>query len=472
MPINTHRICVALLALVLAACRTALPTPGAPRATYRSYAVKKVEVLVVATSEPTAGTDDLMKLVVTPPKNLNPMDLCQPENDGAKELSQQYATELKQRLQALGYSTTIIHDSGLLSTMLAASKQRGADAMLLVRYVPVTRATAGDLVKVEIRQIGRNRVVDTPSSVQTDSYLPHDKSGLLLLSTAQLFDTTTAAVLYRGPQIDVEAGDVPAPGSTLFSWGEMHDATKTVSVDPQKVAATASGHALSGLPQLSPAKRSVNNAVARRIALVEQTEAERVWTVSVVGQAGLVYFPIGLDIGPTTVDLDKSTERRFLLHSADLLNYGAYGGGLEVGYRYQRLLFYGRITEAYIPGTSRRTYVRSDKDQDRAFPIAIGPAHDVGIDALVGHQRLFLHWFGIRAAAGPMFRAHYIQGSIPFGSRLEDINFALGASSEFEPFVRMAPFEFGLRVQMGIGYDLANDVYGSGAAALRVGASF
>jgi len=461
-------------ALLLAAvsCRTAMPAPGAARQSYAAYAPAVIEVAVVAVSAPTSASDDDMRLTVAAPPLLDAEDPVGEVTDAPPELSAQYAMALAEQLEGRGYQARIVAAEGSLRDLLAAAGARGADALLVARYVPVTSVVTGEKVATETRRVGRNRLFDNPTTVSVDTFVPHEHRGLLLITTAQLLDTRTAALLFRSPLPTATAGEIPPPGTDLLEWGALQSEAGAPAVEPATAATRASQRALAGLPERTDRHRQVDEEAARRVAAVEGVEARHAWSVGATVGAGLARFPISLDIGPATVELAADTPRRFVLQEGALYDRGAYGAGLEVGYRMQRLVFYGHLGYRLLPGVSSRTYVRTDPDIARAFPVTLGPAHDLGLDLMTGYQRLLWPAFGVRAAAGPVLRLHYVDGNVPQGARLDALGFSLGAGVAFEPFVRLGAVELGLQLRASAGYNIAGDIYGQGDGGLRISVPF
>lgn len=460
---------VALGALALA-CQTLAPEPGQPRATLASYGVTTVEVVSVASGAPVDGSNDQMELVAQPPPLLVLDDTFGRGVDQPPGLADQYTQQLVARLQARGYRAAAGQPvDRRVSELLDSAAARGVDALLLVRFTPIDRVTVGQFERTERRLINPAKPLEATSYVNASIYTPTVHRGLLLLSTVQLFDCRTGALLFRGPQPATGRGEVPGADSDLLRWGVVSSAPDAAAIDPRAAARAASAIALDNLPARAGGGRTVEENVARRVAAVEPFESSRGWQIGALASSGLVSFPLALALGPTSTEAIAATSQTATLISGGLLTTGAHGGGIEIGYRWQRLTLTGHLIERLLPGRAGITFVRTDADAARAFPIEVGPAHDVTIDLLLGHQRLLWPHVGVRAGLGPALRLHWTAAQLPAGARLEQLGLGAGVVGEWQPYLQLASWQIGLGLQFGAGYDLAGGLYGIGAAVLRVG---
>ena len=469
----------ALLLVASVACRTAAPDPGVARRSYGAYGTEVVEVVAIATAPATDGSDARLQLVVEPPAPLELGSLVTAHPDAPAGLAARYAQALADLLASRGYHARAQQADGEVAQLLTDARARGADAVLLCRFVPVTRVGTGLMYERKHRVTGNRQLGSAARVVVVENYLPQERRGLLLLSTVQLLDTRTGALLYRGPALAAARGEVPAPTSGLLEWGS----TQQIEAPPPEVAPPipaevgqaprrASQRALAGLPRAVTGGRRVDDDVARRVAATEEEEARRTWSVGVISGVGLARFPISLDLGPATVELDADAPRRFTLQPERLFEQGSYGAGLEVTYRQQRMFLSSHVSYRHLPGHAGLTYVRTDPDIARAFPLELGPAHELGLDLFAGYQRLLWPSFGLRAMGGPAMRFHYVDGQVPRGTQLDQLGFALGAGVGLEPFARFGPAELGLRLRAGFGYSVTGGPYGAGDLGLRAAIRF
>jgi len=463
------KLLVGSCALALAACQTLAPAPGSARATLNSYAVSSIEVVASATSAPVNGSDDKMQLSVQPPPLLALADRIGRSVDDPPGLATQFSQQLAAQLQARGYRAAPGQAADeSVDDLLDGATARGIDALLLVRFVPIDRLTTGQLERVERRLVNPAHALESTSYVSDSVYTPTEHHGLLLLGTVQLLDCRTGALLYRGPLPTTGRGEVPAADADILRWGVMSGATSPGAVDREAVVRAAAAQALSALAAHSPRHdRTVDDDVARRVAAVETSEAAHGWQFAALGSSGLVSFPLALGLGPTSTTHASSQAQTLI--SGGLFTTGAHGGGVEVGYRWQRLTLTGQLVERFLPGRAGITFVRTDADAARAFPIEIGPAHDVTLDLLFGYQRLLWPHIGMRAGLGPAVRLHWTAAQLPEGTRLDQLGVGAGLAGEWQPYVQFSSWELGLGLQAGAGYDLAGGIYGMGALALRVG---
>ncbi|MFH1809001.1 MAG: hypothetical protein ABIJ09_09670 [Pseudomonadota bacterium] len=453
------------------ACHTAAPRSGATRDAYPRYGVQQLELVVLAVSGPEVGSDDKMQLNRAPPPLLHREALIEPAVPQAAELSRAYASSLASDLVQAGFEVRVVKAGRTLSEQLARARERGADAVLLVRYRWVDQIILGRTlrVRVPVHQGRSDTRALTSSELEVDA--PEQHAALLLLSAVQLVDAASGLLLFRGPDLDLEPGDVVRPGSSVLSWGLVAEQDEVTTLDGVEAARRAASLAVGGL-RPSPWRRGVDENRARELAQLEPVESRMAWNPALVLGLGLVRFPVAVDLGPATATLDANTLRKQILVADQPVQSLALGGGFELGFRDERLLALALLRESYVPVASARTYVRTDEDTARAFRIRVGPLHDLSLDLMAGQQRLLAPWLGLRAAAGPSFHLHLIEGSVPPGTTLGDLNLALGGAAMVEPFVVLGAFELGLRLQSGVAYDLAGGVLGSGMLLLRAGLSW
>ncbi|MBN2360085.1 MAG: hypothetical protein JXR83_11585, partial [Deltaproteobacteria bacterium] len=397
------------------ACQTMAPPAGSARANLDSYGVTSIEVIAFAVSPPLDGSDADLRIAVDPPPPLDLDDDPGRAVDEPPAIAARYARRLADRLRALGYRATSGDAVGSqVRELLRDAAARQIDAVLLVRYLPLSRLTTGELERVERRLVTPQRPFESSSYVTDQVFTPTEHRGLLLLSTVQLFDARSGALLYRGPRPAAARGSVPDASTDLLRWGAMTSGAGAEPVDGEAVVDAASALALAGLPARSGSgRRTVDEEAARRVAAVEGVEAVSGWQFGAFGSTGWTSFPLSLTLGPTISPELIDGGGAIPLTSGGLLRAGAHGGGIEIGHRWQRLVVTGRLVERFLPGTAALAFVRTDADAARAFPVRIGPAHDVGLDLMVGYQRLLWPHLGVRAGLGPALRVHWTAAQVP-----------------------------------------------------------
>ncbi len=463
-----------LTLLALCTCQTASPRPAETRPSYPRYGVRQIDVLCRGVAGPREASDKDLKMALRLPPLLGPDQRVETAVSTTALHAEALADEIVRELRQRGFQAGKLPDSGTardLVALRAAAEERGADALLLVRFVAVDQAWTGRRIRVQAPTVVGHRELDTPIQRSVDAFEPSLQRGLLLPATVQLFDARSGALLYRGPEIAPVPGAILEEKSSLLRWGELQAADAPESIAADAISRRVAGLALGRL-QPAPGARDVDEHAAAATAQREPFERGEQLVPALLTGASVTRFPLALDLGPATVELPEGTLREQRWGHADLGRALGASGALELAWREERLLLLARLSERYLPGISRRTYLRSDEDVVRAFALELGPIHDLGLDFQVGRQRLLTPWMGFRAGTGPMLRWHLLGGAAPAGTVLGGLNLAFGLGASVEPFARLGPLELGLPVTASAGYDLAGGMYGGGELMLRLGWAF